>query len=136
MDDPQSALEFAFQVMAIRTHHDQRVSPGDPSRDGFAQRPGRDGAAITETGRTIDDDQPQIVRQLGVLQAIVHDDRAGAGGGDGAGALGPLPRDPANRVTRQHQGLVADIRRHVQGRVHPDRAAQPAAISPREDRGH
>ena len=73
------------------------------------QRAGRNDAAVADAAAAVDQKDGKILYQRRILEAVVHDDDAGAGGSRHAGAGDAVAGDDGGRKARQHQRLVADI---------------------------
>ncbi len=112
---------------------DDGIGPGEATGDRFAQRPGRNASAITETLAGVDDQQGDVFDQGGVLKAVVHQHQSGAGIRRRDGAGDPVAGDDGRQVAREQQRLVAHIRNAVARAIDPQRPAPLAGIAAGED---
>ena len=114
---------------------DERVGERPLRRKRRPQRSARQAEPVADPRLAVDDGERQILAQRRVLQAVVHDDDAGAARSAEARAGGPVARDHGRRHPGEEQRLVADIGRAVPGRVDQNRAGEPAAIAAAEEGG-
>ena len=98
-----------------------------------AQRPGREHAAIADAAAAVDHGHGEILGERAVLQAVVHDDDAGALRLRQRGAGDAVARDDGRRRAREQQRLVADLGRAVRVRLDPFRSGDAAAIAAGEE---
>jgi hypothetical protein len=117
------------QVVHVVPNDDHRVGARDSGVDAFAQRARRNRPAIAESGGPINDDQPQILCQVGVLQPVIHYDNSGAIRGHGSGAFGAVSGNPAGRIAGQQQRFVPHFRRVMPDRIDLERPASRPAIA-------
>ena len=90
--------------------HQQRVGARELRIERRPQGSGRKHARIAEAAPSVDDRQGEILGERCILQAVVHDDDAGAGRARGLRASDAVARDDGRRHARQQQRLVADLR--------------------------
>ena len=110
---------------------DQHGSPAPGRRRGHRLPQGTGGhdAAVAEAERPVHHQQRRILNQAGILQAVVHHQRLRPLPHRGTGAGGTVGADPGGGGRGQQQRLVTHQRGAVPGRVHPQRAADPAAVA-------
>ena len=113
--------------------HDQRLRAIELRAERRAQRPGRNDPAVADAAPGIDHQHGKILGQRRVLEAVVHDDDAGAGRDRRLRALHAVARNDGRRGARQQQRLVADVGGAMLRRIDPHRAGEPPAIAAGEE---
>ena len=108
-------------------HHGTRARQS--RRDGFAQRPGRDHAAIADAVAAIDHHQRDIVRERRILEPVIEQQQIGAGSDRRTRRRNAIRADPARRCGSEQQRLIADLARAVARRIDLQRAGEAAAIT-------
>ena len=97
------------------------------------QRTGRYDPAVADAAPGVDHEHREVLGERRIVEPIVHDDDARAGG-DG-GALDAVPRHDGRRRAREQERLVAHVVRAMARRIDPDRARKrPAVAAAKEDR--
>src|SRR5262249_55444671 len=84
------------------------------------QRTGRNDPAVADAAPGVDHEHRKILDERGIVEAVVHDDDARAGG-DG-GALDAVARHNGRRRAREQQRLVAHVPRTMPRPIGPDGA--------------
>ena len=119
--------------LAAVADQEQRVGARHLLVERRPQGTGRHDEPIAEPGRGIDHDQAEILGELRVLEAVIHDDDRGVGAFDQSCARRAVRRHHGRRVRGKQQRLVADLRRALAlGDQH--RALRLAAIAAGEKR--
>ena len=120
--------------MAARhlAHDQQRIGAIELRVERRAQGAGRKDATIADAAAAVDDRDGQVLHQRRILQAVIHDDDAGALRFRQRRAGDAVARNDRGRHARQQQRLVADLRGVIGMGVHKLRAGGAAAIAAAE----
>jgi hypothetical protein len=112
---------------------EQRIAAPKLRIERRAQRPRRKHAAIADAATAVDHGHCKILGERAVLQAVVHDDDAGALCLRQPGAGDAVARDDGRRRACEQQRLVADLVRGVRVRLDSLRPGDAAAITAGEE---
>ena len=115
-----------------RADDHERLRARDLDLERRPQRACRNDAAVADAAAAVDQKDGEVLDQRRILESVVHDDDAGAGGARQAGAGDAVAGDDGRRKPRQHQRLVADVGRVMKRRIDAHRSGESAAIAAAE----